>query len=235
MNITNLTPIDLVGTLMGIFFTLSIFSYALGDNALFRLAVHIFIGVASGYIVVVTWFNVIWPKLILPVLEWENTTNYNLTVLVPLLLSLLLFTKLVPRLTTLGSPVMAFLVGIGAATAIGGAVMGTLYPQVIASINLFDFQTRGQNAALFWIMVIESSFILVGTLSALIYFHFGAHSHNDEPPQRSVWIELIARIGKLFIAITFGALFAGVLMAALTAFVERWNFILTTFLTIFKF
>lgn len=233
MSIANLTPIDLVGALVGIFFTLSIFSYALGDNALFRLAIHIFIGVASGYIVVVTWFNVIWPKLILPVLEWENATNDNLTVLVPLLLSLLLLTKLVPRLTTLGSPVMAFLVGIGVATAIGGAVMGTLFPQVIASINLFDFQTRGQNAALFWILVIESSFILLGTLSALIYFHFGARSHNDEPPQRTGWIELIARIGKFFIAITFGALFAGVLMAALTAFVERWNFILTTFLSIF--
>jgi len=233
MSIANLTPIDLVGALVGIFFTLSIFSYALGDNALFRLAIHIFIGVASGYIVVVTWFNVIWPKLILPVLEWENTTNDNLIVLVPLLLSLLLLTKLVPRLTTLGSPVMAFLVGIGVATAIGGAVIGTLFPQVIASINLFDFPTWDQNAGLFWILVIESSFILLGTLTALIYFHFGAHSHNDEPPQRTGWIELIARIGKFFIAITFGALFAGVLMAALTAFVERWNFILTTFLSVF--
>ncbi len=44
----------------------------------------------------------------------------------------------------------------------------------------------------------------------------------------------IANIGQFFIAVTFGALFAGVLTAALTALVERWNFILTFILSLFS-
>jgi hypothetical protein len=234
MNIAGLTLSDLAGVLVGAFLTLSVFSYLMGDNALFRLATHIFIGVSSAYIAVATWFNVIWPKLILPVLNWEIGSGGLLNLLIPLFLSLLLLFKLVPRLTTLGSPVMAYLVGIGAATAIGGAVMGTLFPQVAATINLFDNKGAGGNGDFFWLLITESSFILLGTLSALIYFHFGARSPQGDTPQRAIWIDGIANIGKFFIAVTFGALFAGVLTAALTALVERWNFILTFILSLFS-
>ena len=232
MNIAGLTLPDIAGLLVGTFLTLCVFSYLLGDNALFRLATHIFIGVASAYVAVTAWFNVIWPKLILPFLNWETGSISILNYLIPLLLSILLLFKLVPRLSTLGSPVMAYLVGIGAATAIGGGVMGTLFPQVAATINLFDGDSAGGD--IFWLLIIESSFILVGTLSALIYFHFGARSPHGGPPQRAIWIDGISNIGKYFIAVTFGALFAGVLTAALTALVERWNFILSFILSFFS-
>jgi hypothetical protein len=38
---------------------------------------------------------------------------------------------------------------------------------------------------------------------------------------------VLSRVGQIFIAITFGALFAGVFVAAMTALIERWNFIIT--------
>jgi hypothetical protein len=40
--------LDTVGTIVAIVLTLFVFSYLLGDNILYRLAEHIFVGVAVG-------------------------------------------------------------------------------------------------------------------------------------------------------------------------------------------
>ena len=45
--------INLFTGVISFLFTLLIFSYVLGDNPLFRVAVYIFIGVSAGYIAVV--------------------------------------------------------------------------------------------------------------------------------------------------------------------------------------
>ena len=48
--------------------------------------------------------------------------------------------KVFPRLTGMGRIVMAFLVGVGAAVTIAGALIGTLIPQVMGTINAFDYE-----------------------------------------------------------------------------------------------
>ena len=69
MNLGDMTLIDMSGVLLGFVFTLFIFSYILGDNPLFQFAIHVFIGVAAGYVTVVTLFNVILPQLVFPFLS----------------------------------------------------------------------------------------------------------------------------------------------------------------------
>jgi hypothetical protein len=46
--------IEFISALIGLVLTLMIFSYLLGDNPLFRFAIYLFIGVASGYAAAVT-------------------------------------------------------------------------------------------------------------------------------------------------------------------------------------
>jgi hypothetical protein len=53
------------------------------------------------------------------------------------------------------------------------------------------------------------------------YFQFTASRAPDGTPKRNVLFEGIAWVGRVFIAVTFGVLFAGVYMAALTALIER--------------
>jgi len=224
MNLANLGLPDLVGVSLGFVFTLFIFSYILGDNPLFRLALHIFIGVAAGYAVVIAWYNVIWPQLLLPFVN--GSASERLFLLIPLLLSGLLLMRISPRLAGWGSPVIAYLVGVGVATAIGGAVLGTLLPQVQASINLFDRTASTQNGGNLVLYLMDASIILVATLSTLIFFHFGVKSRSVQVTQgqaatRGAVIEGLAWIGQIFISITFGVIFAGVYTAALTALVER--------------
>jgi len=205
--------------------TILILSYLFGDNPLFRAAVYIFVGVSAGYVAAVAWNQVILPLLIQPIVSgaafsdaWQATL-----LLFPLLGSALLLTKVSPRLSGFGQLPMAFLVGVGAAVTIGGAVLGTLLPQINATFGGFDVELavlQGINPAF---MIINGALILLGVVGTLAYFHFGARQKADGSVKRNLLIEMLTWTGRIYIAITFGVLFAGVYMAALTALIERMD------------
>jgi heme/copper-type cytochrome/quinol oxidase subunit 2 len=131
---------------------------------------------------------------------------------------LLLLMRVFPRLAVMGQLPMAYLVGVGAAVAVGGAIMGTLLPQIDTTINAFDLRVAplGSFYALF-----SGVLILVGVLGTLAYFHFGARKMDDGSIQRNALVAALTWIGRVYIAISFGVLFAGVYLAALTAFISR--------------
>jgi hypothetical protein len=203
--------IDLISGIIGFILTLLIFSYLIGDNPLFRSAIYIFIGVSAGYAAVVVWHDVLIPKLFQPLISADP--NQLVFLVIPLLLSVSLLAKLSPRISWLGSFAMALLVGVGAATALSGAVIGTMIPQSRAAMDVFVRPTFGQ--------LIEAGVMLAGTVLTLIYFQFSARRAPDGTVKRNIIVEVLAWGGRVFIAITFGVLFAGVYMAALTAMIER--------------
>src|SRR5512143_1736239 len=137
---------DPLGLIIGFVLTIMILSYIIGDNVLFRLAIHIFIGVASGYAAVLILYNVIWYQVLVPVLETftagktDGLPTYIIRVIPAVILGAWMLTKVSPRLARWGTPVLAFLTGVGAATAVAGAVLGTIFPQVNASINILNIQ-----------------------------------------------------------------------------------------------
>jgi hypothetical protein len=214
---------DFIGSILGLILTLMVFSYLLGDNGLFRLAVHILVGVSSGFVAVVAWYSVIWPLLFYPL--WTGSSAERGLLIIPLIMSLLLLAKAFPRISMLGSPVMAYLVGVGAAAAIGGGVLGTMIPQVQATINQVDWRTAGADSGSSMLFLFNGLIFLVGALSTLVYFQFGVRSRGKSQGDRFVLIEWIALVGRVFITIALGVLFAGAFLAALAAFVERWEFI----------
>jgi hypothetical protein len=195
-------------------------SYLIGDNPFFRAAINIFIGVSVGYILSVAWHQVIWPQLIYPVLSGAIFQDYvqALKVLVALIGSILLLMKVFPRLTVLGQLPMAYLVGIGAAVSVGGAIIGTILPQMAATINALDLRITRLNP---FYALFSGVLILVGVLSTLAYFHFGAREEEDGSIRRNALIAALTWIGRVYIAISFAVLFSGVYLAALTAFISR--------------
>jgi hypothetical protein len=210
--------IELITAALSFLFTLLIFSYLLGDNPLFRIGTYIFVGVTAGYVAAVVIWQVAYPRLLYP-LAYGSMTEKTLT-LVPFLLAGLLLMKGWPRTSHIGTPAMAYIVGVSAAVTVGGAVIGTIFPQTFATINAFgliDFQSP--------LEVIDplssGIIILVGLATTLSYFHFGARVSPDGAARRFGFIEILAWVGRIFIAITLGVLFAGVLLASLTAFIER--------------
>ncbi|HLA99373.1 MAG TPA: hypothetical protein VJL34_13040 [Anaerolineales bacterium] len=220
MSLADLSLVDMIGALVSFGLTLMVFSYVFGDNVLFRIAIHLFIGVSAGYAAIVTVYNVIWPQLLIPLVF--GSQSERLYVLIPLVLAGLLFFKVTPRFSALGNPSAAYLVGAGMAAAVGGAVIGTIFPQVAASANLFDFQAAQQAGGLGFF--VKGVAILLGTLTTLIYFHYGVQPSPGGAVAKG-WLGPLSWIGQMFIAITLGAVFAGVYSAALMAFIERVYFV----------
>jgi len=213
---------DLIAGVIAFLFTLMIFSYLIGDNPLFRAAVYIFVGVSAGYIAVVAFWQVLWPDLLAPF--FGGTLTQRAMLLVPLVLSVLVLMKGWPSLTRLGMPAMGVLVGVGAAVALGGAVSGTILPQINATASAF---APGKLTSLE--APIDALIVLAGVIATLVYFHFGARAAPDGVVRRYQAVEIVASVGSVFVAITLGALFAGVYSASLTALVERLHFLGTFF------
>jgi hypothetical protein len=222
MNAAGVGLADFIGGLVGFALTLMVFSYFFGDNALFRLALNIFIGAATGLAAVVAWYNVLWPQLVEPLIYGGQMERLYLVA--PLLLALLLLFKTTPRLARLGNLSLGYLAGVGMAAAVGGAVMGTIFPQVNAVIAPFDRQLASLSGNLLW-QLFQGSVILVGAAATLAYFHFGVSARGELTGQRPRWIEGLAWVGQFFVAAALGAIFAGVYAAALTAFIERVYFL----------
>jgi hypothetical protein len=211
--------------LAGLFLTLVILLYLIfGDNALFRLVTYTFIGVAAGYVAVLVIFQVLVPRLLN--LLFSGEWVFMVMGAVQVLLGILLLFKLSRRTSALGTLPMAILVGVGAAVAIGGAIFGTLFGQLGGTIGLFNLRAGGDPLA----RLLEGVFVLLGTITTLAYFQFSVRSRAapadpETTARRAFPLELLAKVGQVFIGITLGAMFAGVYTAAISALIERIGFI----------
>jgi len=190
----------------------------IGDNPAFRVALHAFAGVSAGYITYIVLIQVIVNKLVLPLVIGSLTERILLSF--PLIFMMLLLGKLSPSTEWLGRPVVAFLLGIGTAATIGGAVFGTIFPQVLSGASMFQGDPNLTTGALATKLVIGLC-ALIGTIATLAYFQFTIRGNEAVSAKRSWFATFLAVPGQIFISITLGAIFAGVLAAALTAFIDR--------------
>jgi hypothetical protein len=215
--------LDFITGALSFIFTLMILSYLIGDNPLFKIALYLFVGVASGYAAAVIFWQILYPKLFQPTGAALLSGAYNQGVLlvVPWLGFAFILMKVTPRFAGVARITMAFLVGAGAAVTLAGALTGTLLPQVTSTINSFDVRAAmARNIGAFEALG-NGAILLTGVVASLAYFHFGARQKPDGSTHRFALIDIIAWVGRIFIGITLGVIFAGVYAAALTAFIER--------------
>ncbi len=207
-----------LGVWVGAILTLLVFSYLLGDTPLFRIAQALFVGVTIGYAITAAVYLVLIPLLFDPLFADPVTNSY---LLIPLVLGLLLLTKLRANWAPLGNVTIAFLFGVGSALALGGALDGTLLPQLSATIVPLDS--------------LENVLLVVGTLGALLSFRF-IQPQATRPTARL--IETLGRgwgaFGRWFVMIALGALFASVAVSRISILVNRVYFMLHDWLQIVK-
>lgn len=224
MILAGLNVIEVIGSVLAFFFTLVVLLYAFGDNTLFRFVIHIFIGTAAGYAAAVAIHSVVLPRISTLMATGEGVAPRITEFIIVVVLAGLLLLKASPRTAVLGNPVGAFLVGVGAAAAIGGAIQGTIFPQAVSATNVFNLANAGGSGGLLRSVGLlgEGIVTLIGTTASLAYFHFGARKRPNQPSQRNRLVSLIGWVGHIFIAITFGVIFAGVYTSALTALINRF-------------
>jgi hypothetical protein len=208
-----LTPenLDLIAGWVSLVLTLLVFSYLLGDNVLYRIAVFILVGVAAGYIAIVAVESVLIPWVNDTLLADQGTrTDATMSALrvvgtVPFLIGVLLLFKFSPRLAPLGNLGLAFIIGVGVAVAIVGAAAGTVIPLARES-----GQALGDDA-------VDGLVIVVGVITTLIYFQYLAVQRGGDI-QRARPLRVLSFIGQGFISITLGALYAGAIITSITIF-----------------
>ncbi len=202
---------ELAGFIIGIVLTLFIYSYLVGDNPLYRISVHLLVGVSAAYAVVV-----VVRQLLLPIwrqIQANPTDPGSVIWLVPVLFVLMLLARRLPSVSWLGNTTLALLVGVGAAVALLGSLTGTLWPQIV------DVQSTSP---------LQGAVVAVLTVCTLLAFQFTAlRPRGGSTWQPALWRQGITAVGRIVLTVTFGALFATLVSTGLILLAERLNFFLT--------
>ncbi|MBN1314132.1 MAG: hypothetical protein JXA42_01645 [Anaerolineales bacterium] len=221
-----------LGIGLGFVLTLMVYSYLLGDNPLYRLAIHLLVGIGMGYATIIVLYNVVIPQLISPITQVLSGSTADAGALAQpfvWLLAALMFLKMFPKTAQFGNITMGFVIGVGSAVAIGGALLGTLIPQIRASalpllpgsaLSILPGQSGSINA-------LASLVVITGTITSLLYFHFHAQSVGENKVERPAWLRATSQIGQVFLMIAFGSLYAGALVSSLSVLTERIQFLIS--------
>jgi hypothetical protein len=221
-----MTQADVPGLVVGFLLTVLILSYMLfDDNMLFRLGAHLLVGISAGYLLAVMVRTVLWDQYMSALLR--DPLGQLPAILLLFVLGILMFLRLFGRSSGLATLPIAFMVGVGAAVVAGGALTGTFLPQAAAAAepSLLPMDPDG---GLDVFSMLENWAVLLGTLSTLAYFHFGARPRGGAEPTRPPLVRPIAIVGRGVLMITLGVLYAGALLSALAVFVERIVYLIQT-------
>jgi hypothetical protein len=213
---------ELISGIAALVLTLALLSYLAADNPLYRVAANLFVGLSAGYAAVLAWHTVIAPSLVTLSGVLSNSNVFSLGLIAAGAGTVgggLLLLKTVRVGQRVGGLVVALMVGVGAAVAVGGALTGTLIPQTDAA--MMTLLPRDANNSLLLEGIVEGLFTLVGTLATLGFFWYGGRAEPGSPVSRTPLARPVAALGQVFIAIAFGALYAGALAASIAVFADR--------------
>lgn len=191
--------------------TLAIFTFLYKDNPLFKFAEHLFVGVATGYGLVIIYFNAFKPNLYQPLF-----VEHNLLYIIPFFFGILYFSAAIPKFSYMMRWPIALLLGIGSGLSIPLTFQTYIVEHTKSTILRFPYP----NTVLF----INALILFIGVLTVLIYFYF-SYPHKGA-------IGTISRIGIIFIMIGFGASFGYTVMARFSLLVGRIQFLLGQWLGI---
>jgi hypothetical protein len=204
-----------VVSIIAIVLTIMVLSRIAGDNPLFRLAQYLFVGVSLGLAFVVAFHQVLRPAAQTIARSSEGAVIYG----IPLALGLLLLPRITRRqeYSWLANIPLALIFGVGAALALGGAIIGTLVPQIL------DTSSRPLDGAI--PEIVGTVVLALGTVLTLATFYFTV-------PRESSGGRLLvgaATAGHWLLMIAFGFFFAGAAQSYLSALTDRLGFVLRFF------
>ena len=223
-----------IGTIVAFGLTLMVYGYLARDipllRALYRVAATLLVGVTLGYAAIVAWHSVLSPRLLL------RLESGQWWYLIPLALCLLLLTKVKRSWSGAGNVTLAFVFGVGAALTLGGALSGTLIPQVQAAFVSFNpahyAGLTAQEGGVSLIFVTNAALVTLGTICTLMALSYsvGTGTSEERPGRRLVngVVQVASGFGRVFIMFTVGALLATTSISLFAVLVDRIRFLVET-------
>ncbi|MEO7911083.1 MAG: hypothetical protein ABIV47_15675 [Roseiflexaceae bacterium] len=201
---------------IAIIVTIMVLSRIFGNNPVFRIAQYLLVGVSLGLAFVVAYHQVLRPSVAGLIGGGSNgTILYG----IPLALGLLLLPRITRRqeYSWLANIPLALIFGVGAALAVGGAIAGTLLPQIL--------DTSNRPLAGDPLQIAGTLVLALGTVITLSAFYYTV------PPgsSRARIVALSATAGHWLLMIAFGFFFASAVQSYLSALNERLEFVIRFF------
>ena len=206
--------------------TLIILSFLYRDNPLYKFAEHLFVGLATGYYIIQQYRGTFVPNLWTPFTQaitgrseaTGTALAWDFALVVPFALGSMFFFKFANRTSWMARWPMAVVIGTFAGLAVIGFAQGDLIRQTQANLlpllrenawtNMIDAPSLAHFFQLIWNPV-----LIVGVLSALVYFFFST-------PHTGV-TGRIATLGIWFLMMSFGASYGSTVMTRISLFLER--------------
>jgi hypothetical protein len=220
-------PWETIGVWIAALLTLATYSYLAGDNRLYSLIQHVFVGMAMGYAVVLAWQSVITPRVSRLISDPSHYWYY----VAFFALGLGLLGRGIPKVSRLGDIPLAYLFGIGAGLAICGAIAGSLVPQMRSSMQSLTPSSYGTGA--FGVAyALDAALVALGAIATLAYFYFGETKRRGLARAWHGAVRISATVGRLLIMTTFGALFASIATGRIALLIGRLRFLLENWLNL---
>ncbi|MFO7949487.1 MAG: hypothetical protein R6U36_03860 [Candidatus Fermentibacteraceae bacterium] len=207
---------DQIGIWVAAFFTLAIYSFLYKENPVYRFAEHAVVGISLGYSMVYVYNTVLEPRLLEPLF-----VRGQIALLPVLLLGLLYITRFFRSVSWLSRYPIAVVFGMA---------MGLSFPRTMLSMVLRQAEATVipiYQSGYAWHDVLGSLVIIIGTLTALIYFFFSK-------PHKGWFFGTGSRIGIWIIMIAFGATFGFTVMGRISLLIGRVQFLLTDWLHVIQ-
>jgi len=195
-----------LGTWIAAIATIGIMSFVFKDNPLYRIVENVYVGVSAGHALVLGWIN-IRDQGITPL-----TSEGEWSVIIPLLLGLLLYTRYFKDIAWLSRFPLSILVGIGT----GLAIRGTIGSQIVNQVKSTVLPLNNINNAI----------IVFGTLGVLYYFYFSKE-------HRGV-LKHVSTFGRCVMMVSFGAAFGSTVMGRMALLIGRLYFLYSNWLGIIR-
>ncbi|NLA60222.1 MAG: hypothetical protein GX863_03855 [Firmicutes bacterium] len=198
---------DTLGIWVGAFLTLSFLSILFKENPFYRLAEHLYVGLAAGQAIVMGWLNV--KNMAITPLTKEG----RFVVIIPLALGILLYSRFLPsQVRWLNRIPSAFLVGVGTGLAFTRFAQSDLIGQIRGAFVPIDS--------------VNVLVIFIGSLSTITYFFFTKEQKGA--------LKVTSQIGRYTMMIAFGSAFSNTVMGRLSLLIGRLQYLLGDWLGILK-
>lgn len=202
---------------IGAILSLAIFSFLYKENPFYRVAEHVFIGVANGYLVTFYWHNILVPVLFKPLFAGR------LILIISFIIGILYFTRFIPKISWLVRIPIGITIGYYTGAFIPAIIQASIIRQVQGTI-LTPTNFAAWNAGPWGI--VWSVIVFIGVLCTLSYFYF-SKEHKGV-------LGVTSRIGIVFVMIGFGAAFGYTVMARVSLLIGKFQFLLGDWLGIIQ-
>jgi len=199
---------SVIGIWLGAFCTLAIWSFLYKDNPFYKFAEQLFVGMSAAYGFIITVYNILIPMFFAPLMA---SFSDNWLLLIPGILGVMMLVRLIPNYEWVSKYPLALMIG----TTAGLGLLRSLQSNVIAQVNATIINPfNANNVAEF----IGQIILIVGTITALVYFYF-SKKHEG-------FTGGVAKLGIWFLMISFGAAFGFTAMARISLLIGRLQYLL---------